>query len=71
MLRGVVSKLVYDNRGKTMEMIETVDRFAFPEAMDATYRARGVVNTCKNRFEDMGDGTTRWTMDTEFMYSGR
>ena len=50
--------------------VETVTRRELPERYTATYEAKGVWNEADNRFDEMQDGQTRWTMDTEFRCSG-
>lgn len=67
---GSTMKLTYRNGRRTMTMVETITAREFPDRFDATYTAGGVVNPCRNRFEDSGEGTTRWIMDTEFQFSG-
>ena len=66
---GAKMKLTYDQRGRDMFMVETINDRSFPTSFSATYEAPGVVNPCVNRFEDLGN-QTRWTMDTEFRFSG-
>lgn len=66
---GAKMKLIYDQRGRETAMVETITERNFPSAFSATYEAPGVVNPCANRFEDAGDGRTKWTMETEFRFS--
>jgi hypothetical protein len=40
-----------------------------PDEYTFTFEAKGVFNIMKNRFEDLG-GTTRWTAESEFIFSG-
>lgn len=67
---GAKMKLTYDQRGRETVMVETITERNFPSAFSATYEAPGVVNPCTNRFEEAGDGRTKWTMETEFRFSG-
>ena len=66
---GGVSRLTYSGK-RSMTMRETITARQFPDSFDATYEAPGVVNPCHNVFEDLGDGTTKWIMETEFIFSG-
>lgn len=66
---GGVSRLTYSGK-RTMTMTETIMSRHFPDSFDATYEAPGVVNPCHNVFEDLGDGTTKWIMETEFIFTG-
>jgi len=66
---GLKSKMVYDDNGKTMEMIETIEQFNFPDELIAIYEADKVWNRCVNIFKDMGDQTS-WSMESEFVCSG-
>lgn len=67
---GSVAKLVYNTGKQPMEMREKLVARDLPDSVDYLYEARGVVNPCHNTFEDLPDGKTRWTMDTEFRFSG-
>ena len=67
---GATMRLVYGGRGRDMSMIETIDSNHLPDSFSATYVARGVVNPCINTFTDLGDGSTKWAMNTEFRLSG-
>ena len=67
---GARMKFVYSGRGKDMTMIETITAKDLPETFDMIYEAPGVVNPCHNSFEDLGDGTTKWVMETEFRFTG-
>lgn len=66
---GAKSKMIYKERGGTMEMIETITHANFPEAFHATYEASGVFNIQENFFYDEGD-STRWKAISEFQFSG-
>jgi uncharacterized membrane protein len=67
---GSVAKLVYDTGKRPMEMTERLVKRDLPRSVDYVYEARGVVNPCHNTFEELPDGKTQWTMDTEFRFSG-
>lgn len=66
---GLKSRLVYDMNGNQVEMIETVEKFAFPDTMIAIYEAKNVWNRCENYFYEEGDDTV-WQMVSEFKCKG-
>lgn len=68
-VNGLKSIMVYDKNGQSLEMVETVEKFDFPNEMIAIYEAKNVWNRCVNTFEEKGK-TTIWKMDTEFQFSG-
>lgn len=67
---GAVSRILYKQGRGTMEMIETVTRRDLPEAFDGTYEAKGVYNSCRNEFHDLGGTSTRWVAHNTFTFSG-
>lgn len=66
---GARARLVHRMGSRTIEMVETVNESAPPGRLAGTYEAKGVFNTVANTFEEEG-GATRWTIDTEFKFSG-
>ncbi len=67
---GAKSRLLYDERGRELEMIETILVRNLPDEFSGTYEAKGVFNTVKNLFHEEGENQTRWVLDTEFEFSG-
>ena len=67
---GAKMRLVYDMKGRTTEMVETVTARNLPDGLTFTYEAKGVWNECENKFVDNGNGGTRWVMDSEFRCKG-
>jgi hypothetical protein len=67
---GARSRLVYDENGRKIEMIETIERRDMPDEFTGTYEASGLWNRLRNRFNEEGPGHTRWVVDTEFQFSG-
>ena len=67
---GATSRLVYDMKGREVEMIETIIKRDFPEMFAATYKTKGVWNQVTNRFFETGSGGTRWVAEHEFKFSG-
>ena len=67
---GARTKLIYDYNGKDIEMVETVIRKDLPAEFSATYDTKEVNNWVSNAFTPLEKGSTRWTMDSEFKFSG-
>ena len=67
---GSKTKLVHKMGRRQIEMIETIEELDMPDAQTMTYVAKGVWNQVVNRFEEVGDGQTRWTMESEFQCKG-
>ena len=66
---GAKSRMVYDEGGRRIEMVETVLRRELPELFSGTYEAKGVWNEVVNRFQDEG-GSTRWVLESDFRFRG-
>jgi hypothetical protein len=66
---GSKSKLVYVNKGKTSEIIETIIKKELPNEFNFIYEAKGVKNWANNRFIDKGNQTI-WIAEHEFKFSG-
>lgn len=66
---GAKSRLIYDEGGRRIEMIETVVERNLPDVFSGTYEAKGVWNAVSNHFI-AEDGVTRWVMDSDFRFSG-
>lgn len=67
---GAKSRLLYDEGGRRIEMIETIVRRDLPDEFTGTYEAKGVMNWVSNRFEQEGPDKTRWITESEFQFSG-
>ena len=67
---GARSRLVYDENGRQVEMIETIVRRDLPDEFTATYEAKGVQNRVANCFVEEDTGHTHWVMENEFKFSG-
>ncbi len=63
---GAKSRLVYEHRGRQVEMVETITRRELPDEFSGTYETEGVWNLMNNRFREEGPGHTRWIAETEF-----
>ena len=67
---GAQSRLIYDENGRRIEMIETVTERNLPDSFSGTYETKGVKNWISNRFYEDGPEKTRWLLETEFKFSG-
>jgi len=67
---GAKSRLVYDENGRRIEMVETILNRNFPDEFSATYEAKGVFNRISNHFYEDSPDKTRWVMESEFDFSG-
>ena len=67
---GARSRLVFDQGGRRIEMIETITRRDLPDEFSGTYETQGVENWMTNRFIEEGPERTRWVAETEFQFSG-
>ena len=67
---GAVSRLVYDERGRRVEMTETITVRNLPDEFSGIYEAKGVRNWVSNRFYEENSDRTRWVLETEFKFSG-
>ena len=67
---GAKSRLVYDENGRTIEMIETITVRDLPNELSFIYEAKGVHNVISNHFYELGSDQTRWLMKSEFQFSG-
>lgn len=67
---GATSKLVFEDNGRRMELIETITSRNLPDEFSGTYEAKGVHNIISNRFVEEGPNRTRWIAENEFQFSG-
>jgi hypothetical protein len=58
-------KMVFDNKGKPSEMIETILTYDPPHELSFQYDAPGVVNIMRNYFTEK-NGKTIWLSENEF-----
>lgn len=66
---GAKMKMMYKFGKREMELIETITKRNFPHEFNATYDAKGMHNIQQNLFEELPDGTTKWTSNSEFQAS--
>ena len=67
---GAKSRLVYDEDGRRVEMVETIVWRDLPDEFSGTYEAKRVKNWVTNRFYADGPDRTRWVIENEFKFSG-
>lgn len=67
---GAKTRLVYDENGRRIDMLETIVTRNLPEEFSATYEAKGVFNRISNHFYEEGPDKTRWVMESDFEFSG-
>jgi hypothetical protein len=67
---GARTKLIYDENGRTVEMVETIVARDLPDTFTATYEAKNVYNLVRNCFVADGAERTRWQMENEFKFGG-
>lgn len=67
---GSQTRQVHKMGKREVAMISTVTAEEPPAFYAATFEADGVWNLIENRFDDMGDGTTRWRLMSEFQCKG-
>ncbi len=66
---GSKSSLIYDNKGKKSEIIETILKKELPNQFNFLYEAKGVVNWANNTFVEK-ENQTLWIAEHEFKFSG-
>lgn len=64
---GAKMKLNYLIENRKMAIIETVTHQNFPYAFNGIYSTKGIDNIQENHFEEISNGSTKWTSISEFM----
>ena len=64
------TRLLYLNRGREVEMIETVTVDQLPDEFTAIYEAPGMQIEVSNRFEEVDSIRTRWISENDAQVSG-
>lgn len=67
---GAQSRLVFDENGRKIEMLETITVRNFPDEFSAIYEAKNVKNISRNFFYADGADCTRWVAQNEFQFGG-
>ena len=63
---GAKSKIIYKNKGQTIELIETLLVKNLPYEMSGTYEHKHMVNNMSNHFKALGDDKTEWVANLEY-----
>jgi hypothetical protein len=69
-LPGAVSRLIYKEHGREIVLTETISLRREPEEFAGEYDSGTAANAVHNRFEPLGSGRTRWTMNASFRFRG-
>lgn len=64
---GSKYQMVFENKGKTEKMIETITEFSPPSRITTVYEMDGVWNECINILEESNNETI-YTMSTDFKF---
>jgi uncharacterized protein YndB with AHSA1/START domain len=68
---GCKSRMLYKNRGRDVELIETIEAFDPPREFTAKFEAKGMEILVKSVFEEIDGGDrTRWISENEGKTSG-
>lgn len=67
---GSKSRLYFKMGKREVEMIETITVRNLPDEFSGTYKAKGVFNIVKNKFEKLSDTKTKYITENEFQFSG-
>ena len=67
---GAKSRLVFEENGRRIEMVETVTVRDLPREFSGTYEAKGVYNEVKNFFSASGPSKTRYVSEQYFRFGG-
>ena len=63
---GAKSVVQYENRGKPLELIETLLVRNLPHELSGTYEHKSMTNNMQNLFTEIEQGGTRWTANVEY-----
>ena len=67
---GAKTEMVFYIMARNSVMIETIVERNLPHSFKAIYEMKGVHNTIQNRFEVLSEDESRWTVESEFKFSG-
>jgi hypothetical protein len=67
---GAVSKLTYEENGRTVILTETITLRREPEEFAGRYDSAMATNAIHNRFERLGPTQTRWAITADFEFRG-
>jgi hypothetical protein len=67
---GARTKLIYDEGGRAVEMVQTIVERDLPDSLTVTYEAGTLYNRVVHRFTEEGPDRTRWQTENEFKLKG-
>ena len=67
---GAQSRLVFNEKGRRIEMIETITARDLPESFAGKYEINGIENYINNSFMALDENRTLYTTENEFIFSG-
>lgn len=67
---GAVSEVIYEEKGRTIAMTETITERREPHFLAGFYNSSHGVALIVNHFESVGDGRTRWVGYTNHSFQG-
>ncbi len=65
---GAASKLIYEENGREIVLIETIESRNYPEEFSGSYSSSHATNHLTNRFIALDDRATKWAVDCEFVF---
>ena len=67
---GAVSRLTYEEGGRTVVLMETITVRQHPDLFAGTYESGMGTNHIRNSFNEVSPGRTRWLVESEFSCRG-
>ena len=67
---GAVSRLTYEEGGRTIILTETITERRHPDLFAGTYESSMGTNIIRNSFTEISPGRTRWMVESEFTCHG-
>lgn len=67
---GATRRMIYDENGREITMVETLVRRDPPGRFTAEYDSGMVTNYMDNWLEEAGADATRWVMEADFRFNG-
>jgi uncharacterized membrane protein len=64
---GAKSKITYSSKGRKIELTETIMVNNLPEEFKGLYEAKEMVNYMTNKFSSLGENSTRYESDIEYV----
>lgn len=68
--QGATARLLYQEGGHQLELIETISSRKEPDEFHGSYDSTHGRNTLHNRFIELAPDRTRWDLEAEFHFKG-